>query len=81
MAADCYTNATLLRAEFATPLSKRKALFSQFSRKVHESLPSGPNTPPIVLTGGFVMYATINSALANGHAELIGTGRSTRLRT
>ena len=49
--------------------------FSQFSRRVHESLPKGPSTPLIALTGGFRTYATINSALASGHAGLIGIAR------
>ena len=49
--------------------------FSRFSRRVHACLPKGPGTPLIALTGGFRTYATINSALTNGHAELIGIGR------
>lgn len=49
--------------------------FSQFSRRVRACLPKGPSTPLIALTGGFRTYATINSALADGHAELIGIGR------
>ncbi|KAF9652327.1 FMN-linked oxidoreductase [Thelephora ganbajun] len=61
--------------EFAASVSKRQVFFSQFSRRVHESLPKGPNTPLITLTGGFRTYTTVNSALANGHAELIGIGR------
>jgi len=56
-------------------VSKRQAFFSKFSRRVHESLAKGPNTPLIALTGGFRTYATINSALASGHAALIGIGR------
>ena len=74
-AVDCYANATILCTEFMTSVSKRQAFFSQFSRKVHEYLPTGPNTPLIALTGGFRTYATINSALANDHAELVGIGR------
>ena len=58
-----------------TSVSKRQAFFSQFSRKVHECLPKGPDTPLVVLTGGFRTYATINSALTNGHTELVGIGR------
>lgn len=61
--------------EFMTSVSKRQAFFSQFSRKVHECLPKGPDTPLVVLTGGFRTYTTINSALTDGHAELIGIGR------
>ena len=58
-----------------TSVSKCQAFFSKFSRKVHECLPTGPNAPLIALTGGFRTYATINSALENDHAELIGIGR------
>jgi len=61
--------------EFMAAASKRQAFFSQFSRRVHESLPQGPNTPLIALTGGFRTYAAINSALASEHANLIGIGR------
>ena len=69
---------TLIRifgAEFMASASKRQVFFSQFSRRVHESLPKGPNTPLIALTGGFRTYTAINSALATGHAGLIGIGR------
>jgi hypothetical protein len=72
---NCDANTTLFCAEFMTSVSKRQAFFSQFSRKVHECLPGGPNTPLIALTGGFRTYATINTALSSGHAELIGVGR------
>ena len=65
----------LLGLEFAASVSKRQVFFSQFSRKVLESLPKGPTTPLIALTGGFRTYATINLALASGHAELVGIGR------
>ena len=61
--------------EFMASASKRQVFFSQFSRRVHESLPKGPNTPLIALTGGFRTYSAINSALASGHAGLIGIGR------
>ena len=61
--------------EFAASASKRQVFFSQFSRRVHESLPKGPTTPLVVLTGGFRTYSTINSALASGHAGIIGIGR------
>lgn len=61
--------------EFMTSGSTRQAFFSQFSRRVHESLPKGPNTPLIALTGGFRTYATINSTLASEHADLIGIAR------
>lgn len=62
-------------AEFLTSVSKRQIFFSQFSRRVHACLPKGPGTPLIALTGGFRKYSTLNSALANGHADLIGIGR------
>ena len=75
VAVECCANATLLCIELMTSVSKHQAFFSQFSRKFHECLPTGPNTPLIALTGGFKTYATINSALANDHAELIGIGR------
>ena len=65
----------VLCAEFMRSVSKRQAFFSQFSRKIHEYLSKGPNTPLVALTGGFRTYAAMNSALANGHAELIGIGR------
>ena len=61
--------------EFAASASKRQVFFSKFSRRVHESLPKGPTAPLIVLTGGFRTYDAINSALASGHASLIGIGR------
>ena len=64
-----------LGLEFAASASKRQAFFSQFSRRILESLPKGPTTPLIALTGGFRTYATINSALASGHTELVGIGR------
>ena len=75
VAVACCANSTLLCIEFMASVSKRQAFFSKFSRKVHECLPTGSNTPLIALTGGFRTYATINSALANDHAELIGIGR------
>jgi hypothetical protein len=72
----CYDiNTVFLGAEFMTSVSKRQMFFSQFSRRVRRCLPKGPSTPLIALTGGFRTYATINSALANEHAELIGIGR------
>lgn len=64
-----------LWAEFLASVSKRQAFFSQISRRIHECVPEGPNAPLIALTGGFRTYATMNSALSNGHAELIGVGR------
>ena len=63
-----------LGPEFASA-SKRQVFFSQFSRRVLEALPKGPTTPLIALTGGFRTYAMMNSALASGHAELVGLGR------
>jgi len=61
--------------EFMASASKRQVFFSQFSRKIHESLPKGPKAPLIALTGGFRTYTAMNSALASGHAGLIGIGR------
>ena len=72
---DCDTDAILSCVEFVASASKRQVFFSQFSRRVHESLPKGPKTPLIALTGGFRAYGAINSALANGHADLVGIGR------
>lgn len=69
------THAISLCTEFLTSVSKRQIFFSRFSRRVHACLPEGPSTPLIALTGGFRTHATINSALAKGHAELIGIGR------
>ena len=65
----------IVGTEFMASASKRQVFFSQFSRRVHESLPKGPNTPLIALTGGFRTYTAANSALANGHAGLVGIGR------
>ena len=64
-----------LVTEFMASASKRQVFFSQFSRRIHEFLPKEPNTPLIALTGGFRTYAAMNSALANGHAGIVGIGR------
>ena len=69
------TTILTLDLEFAASQSKRQAFFSKISRKILESLPKGPTTPLIALTGGFRTYTTINSAIASGHAELVGVGR------
>lgn len=74
MAIDCDTD-TIFGVEFVSSASKRQVFFSQFSSRVHESLPKGPNTPLVALTGGFRTYAAMNSALASGHADLVGIGR------
>jgi len=60
---------------FAAAPSKRQAFFSKISRKVVERLPKGPTTPIVALTGGFRTYTMINSAIASGHADLVGVGR------
>ena len=60
---------------FATAPSKRQAFFSQVSRKILDCLPKGPTTPLVALTGGFRSYTMINSAIANGHTEIVGVGR------
>ena len=73
VAVDRYANAALLCTEFMISVSKRQAFFSRFSRKVHECLPREPKPPLVAFTGGFRTYAMINSAFANGHAELIGS--------
>ena len=76
VAVDCYANATLLFTEFMVSVSKRQAFSSRFSRKFHECLPRGRETPLVAFTGGLRTYATINSALASGHAEPVGIGTS-----
>ena len=76
VAVDCYhANATLLFTEFMVSVSKRQAFSSRFSRKFHECLPRGRKSPLADFTGGLRTYATINSALGNGHAEPVGIGR------
>ena len=74
-----WTLTVIFGIEFMASVPKRQAFSSQFSRRIHEYLPKGPNTPLIALTGGFRTYAAINSALACGHAGLGGVDRlSTR---
>lgn len=63
------------------PSSDRQALFSDFSRKAIAALTAlrhdGPKaTPLILLTGGLRTAAQCTSVLENGHAHLLGIGRS-----
>ncbi|KAH9976208.1 hypothetical protein BGW80DRAFT_1473431 [Lactifluus volemus] len=66
--------------EFMT--STRQAFFSRFARKarhaIHTVIPSSER-PLVLLTGGMGSLATIEDALSQGHADLIGIGRGSVL--
>jgi hypothetical protein len=60
--------------------SRREAIFARFSQRARASLASSPTTasrarPLILLTGGLDAPSLMVSALASGHADLLGIGR------
>nr|GAT61187.1 FMN-linked oxidoreductase [Mycena chlorophos] len=64
--------------DFLLEKSSRQALFADFSTRARESLASLPpeKRPLVLLTGGLSKPAQLRNALAAGHADLVGLGRT-----
>ncbi|KAF7325577.1 FMN-linked oxidoreductase [Mycena kentingensis (nom. inval.)] len=60
----------------AAPTSSRQALFADFSHRAANAIASIPNAPLVLLTGGLATPAHLTTALASGHAHLLGLGRA-----
>jgi hypothetical protein len=58
-----------------TSTSPRQALFSSFTTSLLPSLPSPPEGPAIMLTGGLHSRALIASSLRERACDLVGVGR------
>ncbi|KAH6918967.1 oxidoreductase [Coprinopsis sp. MPI-PUGE-AT-0042] len=62
--------------------SRRQGIFAEMSKKAVEELQKMPRTmrspplPMIMLTGGLQTPALIHTAVASGHAQLVGIGRA-----
>ncbi|KAI0251171.1 hypothetical protein BJV78DRAFT_1392551 [Lactifluus subvellereus] len=60
----------------------RQAFFARFARKARSAIhtaTSSPKHPLVLLTGGMGSPATVEDALSQGHADLIGIGRGSVL--
>ncbi|KAF7325583.1 hypothetical protein MKEN_00407900 [Mycena kentingensis (nom. inval.)] len=70
-----YENPDFLN-DSAAPTSSRQALFADFSHRAANAIASIPNAPLIMLTGGLTTPSHLITALASGHAHLLGLGRA-----
>jgi hypothetical protein len=62
--------------------TNRQAFFSRFARKARHAIhtvTSSSERPLVLLTGGMGSLATVEDALSQGHADLIGIGRGSVL--
>jgi hypothetical protein len=62
--------------------SSRQAFFARFARKARHAIhavTSSPRCPLVLLTGGMGSPTTVEDALSQGHADLIGIGRGSVL--
>jgi hypothetical protein len=69
-----------VRTEFMA--TSRQAFFSRFARKARHAIHtviSSSERPLVLLTGGMGSLATVEDALSQGHADLIGIGRGSVL--